>query len=584
MNFVKMHSVKSQIAGLAAAAVIFGTAAFFGVHFYNSAPKKIPEKPVSEEILSLIPTGTLTDAEPANKPDDSISGSDISEVSADNAVQENKDDNSSRTSEDISKPHNSEQNVLPQGVATQNGEKIPSDVKTPEKIQGNDIHSDYVPDGTKIQGDFFTTSIKDGETVEDRNYSFTITQLDSGLTLRDTQVYVNGSEVLQFAGKCLLSEGENTIRVACSYTDGTGKITRVYKDYTVYLKTSAPPKEPDVSKPAEKFGLDTDLADRTVYDENFSFSARLTGADSNAKITVKLGNSRLDGSNGQYSCKLAYGENTIRVAGRSGSGESFSYAYTVSCYPPVADEDRPKLDSINLYDGFTVKGSAFSLSFYASDKDGERIYADRISLSVNGNILSQSWEDENGTGYILPLNAGENSLMIRLSDSQGRTGDYFYTVNSQGVSQGEEIGRISISVSGDLVGMGELCSDGNLPIYEGESGFDAVCRFLRDNGFEVTSNSDGGYISRISRTGAFGGAYLTDTARDYALSQGISETAPCGGDSLGEYDFTQGSGWIYMRNGEVPSYGMNGAVFGDGDSICLKFTVAYGSDIRDGLA
>ncbi len=580
-----MHNVKSQIAGLAAAAVILGTAAFFGVHFYNSAPKKIPEKPVSEEILSLIPTGALAEGESANSPYDSDSKSDSSEVLQEKNGQENKNGDNSQTSEDISSPDKSEKTAPTHDITdNQDTEKIPSDVKTPEKVKGNDIHSDYTPDGTKSQGDFFTTSIIDGETVSDKNYSFTITQLDSGLTLRDTQVYVNGNTVLQFSGKCQLDAGENTIRVACSYTDDSGKITRVYKDYTVYLKTQDTPKTPADSKPAEQFGLDTDLADRTVYDENFSFYARLTGADDNAKITVKLESTKLDGSNGQYSCKLSYGENVIRVAGRNGSGESFSYSYTVSCYPPVSDEDKPKLDSINIYDGFTVKGSAFSLSLYASDKDGGRIYSDRITLSVNGNTLRQSWEDSGETGYILPLNAGENSLMISLTDGQGRTSDYYYIINSQGVSQGEEIGRISISLSGELVGIGDLCSDSYFPIYEGESGFDAICRFLTDNGFEVTSKSDSGYISRISKTGAFINAYLTDTAREYVQTQGISETAPCSGDSLGEYDFTQGSGWIYMRNGEVPSYGMNGAVFGDGDSICLKFTVAYGNDIRSGLA
>lgn len=583
MKFVKLHSVKSHIAGLAAAAVIFGTAAFFGVHFYNCAPKKIPERPVSEEVLSLIPTGTLNEGEHTDEPDNSVTENG-GEVRQDKNVQEKQEDNSPQTSEGKRTSDNSEQTAPSRDIPGDGSEKTPAEVTTPEKVKGNDIHSDYTPDGTKIQGDFFTTSIKDGETVSDKNYSFTITQLDSGMTLRDTQVYVDGNAVLQFAGKCLLAEGENTIRVACSYTDGTGKITRVYKDYTVYLKTDTPTKEPDNGKPAEPFGLDTDLADKTVYDENFSFYARLTGADENAKITVKLENSKLDGSNGQYSCTLAYGENTVRVAGRNGSGESFSYAYTVSCYPPVADEDKPKLDSINIYDGFTVKGSAFSLALYASDKNGGRIYSDRIALSVNGNTLRPSWEDDRETGYILPLNAGENSLMISLTDGQGRTNDYYYIINSQGVSRGEEIGRVSISLSAELAGLYDLCSDDYFPIYEGESGYDAVCRFLTDNGFEVTSKPDSGYISRISKTGAFSGAYLTDAAREYAQAQGVSETSPCGEDSLGEYDFTQGSGWIYMRNGDVPSYGLNGAVFGDGDSICLKFTAAYGNDIRDGLA
>lgn len=579
---MKMHSVKSQIAGLAAAAVILGAAAFFGVHFFRSVPKKIPERPVLEEISDFVPIGGTNDSGHRSTSDEKDTSDNSSEIHDDNDVSDKSGEESNvshdKATADSHKHDGSSERV------SDGSDKTPTDDKSTEKVAANDIHSDYVPDGTKTQGDFFTTSIKDGETVSDSNYSFTITQLNKSLTLRDIHVYVGGNEILQFAGKCRLSEGENTIRVACSYTDSSGKVIRVYKDYTVILKTSAPTKAPDNSNNTEQFGLDTDLADRTVYDENYSFYARLTGADDNAKITVKLKNVKLDSHNGQYSCKLDYGENIIRVAGRNGSGESFSHDYTVNCYPPVAEEDKPVLDSINVYDGFTVKGSAFSLSLYASDKDGNRIYSDKITLSVNGNTLRSDWEDDGETGYILPLNAGENSLMIRLSDGNGRTADYYYVINSQSVSQGEEIGRVSISLSGELVGLYGLCTDDYFPIYEGESGADAVCRFLSDNGFEADLNPENGYISRISKSGAFGGAYLTDSAREYALSQGISQTASCGQDSLGEYDFTQGSGWVYMRNGEVPSYGMNGAVFGDGDIICLKFTVAYGNDIRDGLA
>ena len=53
-------------------------------------------------------------------------------------------------------------------------------------------------------------------------------------------------------------------------------------------------------------------------------------------------------------------------------------------------------------------------------------------------------------------------------------------------------------------------------------------------------------------------------------------------DSLGEFDYTSGSGWIYSRNGKKPSYAMSSAVFDDGDIVELMFSLDLGNDIRGG--
>ena len=64
---------------------------------------------------------------------------------------------------------------------------------------------------------FFTTSIIDGETVTTPTYSFTITQLQKEIPLLETKVYVNKEDVGQFNGKVPLTEGDNSIKVTCSY-------------------------------------------------------------------------------------------------------------------------------------------------------------------------------------------------------------------------------------------------------------------------------------------------------------------------------------------------------------------------------
>ena len=51
-------------------------------------------------------------------------------------------------------------------------------------------------------------------------------------------------------------------------------------------------------------------------------------------------------------------------------------------------------------------------------------------------------------------------------------------------------------------------------------------------------------------------------------------------DSLGEFDYTTASGWMYSINGSTyPGRGMSGYFLSDGDVLTLRFTLAYGKDI-----
>ncbi|MGN1098312.1 MAG: DUF4430 domain-containing protein [Clostridia bacterium] len=49
--------------------------------------------------------------------------------------------------------------------------------------------------------------------------------------------------------------------------------------------------------------------------------------------------------------------------------------------------------------------------------------------------------------------------------------------------------------------------------------------------------------------------------------------------SLGEFDFTDMSGWMFFVNGEMPSVSMSGYEVRDGDVISLRFTLAGGMDL-----
>ena len=54
-------------------------------------------------------------------------------------------------------------------------------------------------------------------------------------------------------------------------------------------------------------------------------------------------------------------------------------------------------------------------------------------------------------------------------------------------------------------------------------------------------------------------------------------------NSLGEFDFTQGSGWMYSVNGQYVGRSMSEVFPQDGDVVRLRYTLAYGKDVGLGM-
>ena len=498
--------------------------------------------------------------------------------------------------------------------------------------------SPVIGDGREAEREYFTTSIKDGETVSESTYFFTITQLAEDLETVRCDVELNGSVLTGYAGKCRLKEGANAIRVSCTYKDGKNKVYRAFRDYTVYLESkesaivtdltdrdvyeesltfkaecddglevylngspvsgsgsytvtlsegenmirlTSGRRELDFSVtyiPLRELDIITDLDDCTVYGDTLTFTAQAAGGNS-PKLTVQLNGKALRGS-GEYTAQLEEGTNTIRLLAKDGADKA-EKSFTVTALPDMDEDSLPRLEEIDITDNMTVKGSVYSLTLKAADRDGNRIYSGHIQVACGGAECGHRWEDGTGTGYLLKLHPGDNSVYIRLTDDIGRQSEYFYNIFCESADVGEEVGRISILVRADVIGLGVLCEDSDFPVLEGETGFDTVVRFLEEHGFEVSSRgSDSSrYLARISKAGCFAGGGLTEEALAYLERAGISPDGISDTDSLGEFDYTPGSGWLYCRGGKKPSYAMSAAVFADGDDIELRFSLDFGNDV-----
>ncbi len=429
---------------------------------------------------------------------------------------------------------------------------------------------------------YFTTTIRDGEVRENADYRFEVIHKRPELEVEDVSVYLNETLQLQMKYRLHLQPGENSIRVAVSYRAKDQHVFTVYRTYTVYLNLpTAPPTEtpaPEISEPE----IITDLENRTVHDAVLEFYAALQGGSEAARLTVVCNGTTISG-NETYRVELQSGNNTIRLKATDRiQGETITKTlqFVIRYVPAVTDETRPGIAYINITDGMQKIGRDFILNVLAKDYRSSRIYGGNILLSLNGTPYTYEWETADYTSYRLYLDEGENTIDIRITDGEGRTADYRYTIYCTGLQPGEEKGHILISLDAAVLGLGDIIAPYELSIHEGETGEAVLRRFFAENG--ITPEFRGFeevYLSRLSMPRIAAGAAVPEELKKRMDADGIVWTGQWDADSLGEYDYSIGSGWMFSINGSFSGYSLSKAIFEDGDVVRLRFTLAYGKDI-----
>lgn len=389
----------------------------------------------------------------------------------------------------------------------------------------------------------------------------------------DVKVTLNGETI----------EGENE-HYSVTLAQGKNQISleakkdkyRVKKNYTVEF----------VSK--KDYSIYTNLKNQTVNNENFKFKALIVNGTSKAKLTVIVNGDTITGNKGSYETILKSGNNTIRLKATDTGAESINETYTIKYVPVATKETEPILKYINVSDGMEINGETFTLKLSATDYKGNPIYYDGVLVRLNGKKIQYI-----GSGdyirYKLKLNTGENQLEVRLTDDEGRYKDFNYTLNCTYIKPGTPIGTATITMDAKVLHLGTLMKS-KVEVCYGDTAATLITRALDANGFvcDGTGSLDNGfYLSGVSRSGITRGYRIDDGLLKEIEEDGLtlnrySDTGEfiCSRDRLGEFDFCQGSGWMYSVNGKYLSYGMSEYEPKDGDSINLRFTLAYGKDIN----
>ena len=84
----------------------------------------------------------------------------------------------------------------------------------------------------------------------------------------------------------------------------------------------------------------------------------------------------------------------------------------------------------------------------------------------------------------------------------------------------------------------------------------------------------GFYLRRISRGGMMDYPAIPENLWSKILQDGLTLTGQTDNNSLGEFDYTQGSGWMYSVGGNTyAGKGLSGYYLTDGDTLYLRFTL-----------
>ena len=355
-----------------------------------------------------------------------------------------------------------------------------------------------------------------------------------------------------------------------------------------------------------KLQIITDLSNRTITfdqleNDTLPFYAYLINGGSKT-LKVKLKNSATP-QNGQYltadgqnyTAKLQRKEvNYFTLYVKDGSTTVHEVTYRIRYMAQKADEDHPIIGAhpptieTNLTEGMEHSTRNLTMTLRATDYHGKPIVSSNLDVRMDGKQITNP---TGGPLYEYQLyfpnptvgNDSHHRITITAWDSEGNSVYAAYNIIYHMVDTGDVIGTATIILDATTVGLGRLEAPFTYKIKQDEPASYAVLAMLKEYGYEASYSGTpdtGFYLKRIIRGGIMSYPDIPKNLWDKIKDDGLSLTGQSSGDSLGEFDFTQGSGWVYSIGGtDYAGKGLSNYFLSNGDTLYLRFTLAYGKDL-----
>lgn len=265
-----------------------------------------------------------------------------------------------------------------------------------------------------------------------------------------------------------------------------------------------------------------------------------------------------------------------------------SYSGLTTTFDVTVVEDIITLETTLPAESFTQKNSRRTFDVIARDAEGNKLPTSEVKVTLNGTAVKVNWDDSVKTSYTLVLTKeGENTLVINARGKKILT----YTITYIKAEQGEVVGQAAFALEAFTLGEGYIIEPTLVDIHEGENAAYMLKSFLAANGFDLTytGSLDSGFYmsfvkgSKLASIDPDGGNIPTELL-EKLIEKGFSITPRTDLNSLGEFDYTTGSGWMYCLNNIFPNVGYADSYLSEGDVVRSQFTLAYGSDMGGGFA
>lgn len=393
-------------------------------------------------------------------------------------------------------------------------------------------------------------------------------------------VKVNSEEVLKtgrdkYTAK--LKEGKNKITIESLY-----KGRKATKKYIVEYR-----------KPQLK--IKTNLKDQTVDQSELDFIAKALDGKQRVNLSIIHGKNVIEeNKEGNYSVDLLEGENIFKLTATRGD-VTHSETYVVIYNPHASgggdkeeNENAPIIQIYDISDGQKLRSSSYTFHVRSKTYKGDSITAGNGTISArnNGTPIKVNWLDGDQISFTLAVQSGENRIVIESKDNEGNIAIKSFTVYGDLAEEGEAIGNIKISIEATTIGLGYVIAPETVEIYQGENGAHMLDRLLKNHGYDYDHTGtleSSFYLSAIYKPGIVTNPVIPADLAEL-LERDMERFDPDDflPDSLGEFDFTNGSGWMYSVNGNYPNVGFSDYIFKEGDEVRIRFTLAYGADIGGG--
>ena len=221
--------------------------------------------------------------------------------------------------------------------------------------------------------------------------------------------------------------------------------------------------------------------------------------------------------------------------------------------------DHPPTIVTNLEGVTETTNRNFTLTVQATAYTGRSLPESNIQVYLDGKRVLQPTGNpvfEYQLRFPDPFSGDSeaHTISIRAWDGQGNSRYVSYRIIYRFVDTGDVIGTAYVVLDITTMGMGLPEEPFAVQVRQNVPASYAVMEALEEWGYEYEYSGSpdvGFYLRRISRAGFMDYPDIPENLWAKILRDGLNLTGQHDPDSLGEFDYTQGSGWMYSIGGQT---------------------------------